>query len=477
MITVACLGSFIKVYNIDKKTRDEVWQMFKFKDKKKIFQAQKNKLISPYYHPYDRRSNVIGIGFLDFLLAFFESKNIKYELKDYREFPNTWNAAEIDNMDWQTMFPQKFKPRYYQIDIWRECLARRSGIISSPTASGKTLILAGITKLINVPTLILFDQVHLCHQTRNEFIEYGFSPKDLGVVQAANNRPGKITFATIQSREKLYDFLELFKCIIVDECHTAQSRSFHELFAHSNAPYRFGLSATPWAPDDPSQAAKVMQYIGPVIYDKKGTKELIEEGILAKPKIKFVVCDRSKPGEVLWKSSGGRDYPLLYREEIAENTYRNMLVVKLCAMHRSDKIIILFQDIKNGHGQNLHDMIVKFFPGRSVKLLTGENTNKERDEAIKFFEKNENGVILASVIFNKGVNVRSVNVVVNAAAGKGFIPAVQRLGRGLRKTDEKDEMTYYDFYEKNSRVFYAQSKRRMKIYENRGHKVDIINIG
>lgn len=475
-IVVACMGSFIKLYGIDKKTRDKVWDFFKFKDKKKIFHAMKNRAISPYYHPYDRRSNVIGIGFLDYLLAYFDGKKIPYVLKDFREFENSWTPAEIDLLDWENLFSAKFKLRYYQVDILREVLNRRSGIIASPTGSGKSLVIAGITKLMNVPTLILFDQVGLVHQTRREFIDYGFNPKDLGVVQASNNQPARITFATIQSREKLYSFIELFKCIIVDECHTAQSKSFHELFAHSDAAYRFGLSATPWADDDPSQAARVMEFIGPIIYDKKGTRELIEEGFLAKEQIKFVTCDRAKPGEVLWQTGGGRDYPALYRQEIVDNLYRNYLVAKLCAQHDREKIIVLFQDIKNGHGQTLLDILKENFPKRSIKLLTGDNSNKEREDVIKFFESNEDGIILASVIFNKGVNVKSVNIVINAAGGKGFIPTVQRLGRGLRKTDEKTDMIYYDFMDRNSRVFHAQSMRRMKIYQNKGHKVEKIDI-
>ena len=107
-------------------------------------------------------------------------------------------------------------------------------------------------------------------------------------------------------------------------------------------------------------------------------------------------------------------------------------------------------------------------------MLSGKDDVKVRRKAVEDFEKSENAVIIASRIFDQGVDIKSVNVVVNTGAGKGFIKAVQRLGRGLRKVDGKESVEYFDILDENSRVLERQAKRRINIYKKEGHVVEII---
>ena len=79
------------------------------------------------------------------------------------------------------------------------------------------------------------------------------------------------------------------------------------------------------------------------------------------------------------------------------------------------------------------------------------------------------------ILFNKGIDIKSVNVIINAGAGISFIKAVQRLGRGLRVTEDKKTVDYYDFMDKNSRIFERQSNIRRRIYEKEGYEVSEIS--
>lgn len=412
---------------------------------------------------------VMGIGFLQHLEAFILNKGWDYDVEDLREYDRIFTEKDFENIDWKNLF--NIEPRDYQIEAVKTALIEKNGHISVRTGGGKTLILAMIVKLLNLPTLVLFDKTDLVHQTMKEFQKFGFDKKDLGIVQGSNNRPARITFATIQSKDKIYDFLEMFKVVVVDESHGVRANSYQELLIQSQASRRYGLSATPLSSDDPSEKAKTIQYIGRIIFKGEDTNALVKKGVLAKAKILFIKCDRGDNQNVVWEASG-RDYSNLYKQEIVENEYRNALIAKLCSVKKNKKIIVLYDIIE--HGNVLFKELQKLLPNRKIHLLSGKDDTKVRSKTLEVFEKSNNDIIVASSIFNTGINVLSVNVVINAAGTKSSIRSLQKLGRGLRRTADKDEMDYIDFYDENSRVMLAQSKKRIKTYKEEGHLVEII---
>lgn len=477
------MGTFIKLYDTNKEQRDKIWSFFKFKDEDSVVyintRAGKRKIQNDF-HPFNRKTCVIGSGFYDYLLAFMSKNGWDYEVSDYREFSRSPDEEEIDAIDWERVIKDPGDQskwivfHEYQKNIIRTCMRKRYGVVSSPTASGKTVTFGGLIKLMNVPTLVVFDEIQLAHQTYDEFIKFGFDKKDLGIVQGSNVLIKPITFSTIQSRSKLYDCIDAFKMVVFDECHAVKAQSFNELLINFKSNIRFGFSGTPWDINNPAHAAKVIQYVGPLIYDEKDTRELIDEGYLAKDRFIFVKCDRAKEGNVVWTKSG-KDYHELYRKEIVDNKYRNLLITILCMKHKDEKIVVLYESVTHNHGEKIAELCREHMPDRDIKVLEGKNSVKERKDAIEFFENTKNGIIIASRIFNKGVNIKTVSVGINASAGKAFIQSVQKAGRLLRKGKGKDEMIYYDFVDENSNVFLKQSKRRMKTYKDRGHKIEIYN--
>ena len=470
-IRIVCGGSFIKLYDIDDERRDKIHKYFRFvDDKKKNSPAYRNKpYMDFHFYALDRRSNTIGIGFLDYLIAFIEQNGWEYELDDLREYEKEFDEEEFNKIDWKKEF--NVNVRDYQIEAVKTALIERSGLIQAPTGAGKSLIMCMLVRLLDTPTLILFDKVGLVHQTHKEFLKFGFSPKDLGVVQGPNNLPKKITFATIQSKDKLYDFIELFKCVVVDECHSIRADGYQELLTVFKGSLRYGLSATPLSAENPAEKAKVIRYVGRIIYQEQNTNTLVEQGILAKPKIYFIRCDRGDDQTVVWENSG-RDYANLYKQEIVENEYRNALIAKICSIKKNKKIIVLHEIIE--HGETLLKTFEKLLPNRKIHLLSGKDNVKIRSDIIDIFEKSGNDIIIASKIFNVGVNVVTVDVVINTSASKGEISALQKLGRGLRTTKDKDTMEYWDILDENSRVFQRQAKRRINIYKKEGHVVETI---
>ena len=60
---------------------------------------------------------------------------------------------------------------------------------------------------------------------------------------------------------------------------------------------------------------------------------------------------------------------------------------------------------------------------------------------------NKGMAIISSVVWRTGVDLPNLDVVVLAYAGKSEIETVQSIGRGLRRTADKDERIIVDFFD------------------------------
>jgi len=76
---------------------------------------------------------------------------------------------------------------------------------------------------------------------------------------------------------------------------------------------------------------------------------------------------------------------------------------------------------------------------------------------------NDNFVIVATTIFDEGVDMPSVNVIVQGTGGKSEVKTIQRTGRGLRKKKGSGGLIVYDFLD-SSKYLNEHSERRMTIY-------------
>lgn len=87
--------------------------------------------------------------------------------------------------------------------------------------------------------------------------------------------------------------------------------------------------------------------------------------------------------------------------------------------------------------------------GLRTLVLTGDNSQREREEAILRLEQDESenalDYIITVDIFNEGVDMPSVNQVVMLRPTESPIVFIQQLGRGLRKYEGKEYVVILDF--------------------------------
>ncbi|HHU6751441.1 TPA: DEAD/DEAH box helicase [Staphylococcus pseudintermedius] len=77
--------------------------------------------------------------------------------------------------------------------------------------------------------------------------------------------------------------------------------------------------------------------------------------------------------------------------------------------------------------------------------LTGEDTQQRRADVITQLRSGELNYIITVDLFNEGIDTPEVNQVVMLRATTSSIIFVQQLGRGLRKSSNKDYVTVIDF--------------------------------
>lgn len=113
------------------------------------------------------------------------------------------------------------------------------------------------------------------------------------------------------------------------------------------------------------------------------------------------------------------------------------------------------------HGQEL----LKRLPNALV--VDGLSDQDTRNSAKKMLAANKNQIVLASGIFNKGVDIPALENYINASGGRSTVQVIQKLGRTTRldAATGKTEAFVHDLYDTFSPISLSQSKKRQKIYE------------
>lgn len=153
-----------------------------------------------------------------------------------------------------------FTLRPYQVD----CLANvlfsvekklpGNDLLCLACGAGKSLIIAGMAKLIGAPILILVPSKELLEQDMEKLANY-IPRNEIGVYSASMNEKtiNRYTFATIQSVYKHPEFFKVFKTVIIDECDLVNPKDINGMFMTFlraiNCEKVFGLTATPYRLD------------------------------------------------------------------------------------------------------------------------------------------------------------------------------------------------------------------------------------
>jgi superfamily II DNA or RNA helicase len=347
----------------------------------------------------------------------------------------------------------------YQNEAIIKSLKKGRGILHSPTASGKTVI--GGALISCFPTENILFIIHtkdLLSQTLEEFEKW--FPNQVGIIGTGKLEPNRITVGMIQSLNRLgpTEFDKIPNIIIVDETHHVGKfgGSYAKVLERfTNAPNRFGLTATLGYLPEAKLASE--GHIGPVIAEVE-MKTLIEEGFLAKPKLKLIKIPRNPKYREINK------YSDLYKAAIVENKVRNKIILECTKEFLKKGLSSLILTVRIEHGHLLEEMANEYFPELKLKYVHGGSEDEDREAVRRGLISGEIKVAVATTIFNEGVNIPSLGAVINASGGKSEIAILQKIGRGLRVTDKKKEIYLVDFFDPSHRFLIEHFGERLTLY-------------
>jgi len=374
-----------------------------------------------------------------------------------------------------------FQPRDYQLDAFVHGVRERRALLLSPTASGKSFIIYLLMRYYNAKTLIIVPTTTLVHQLASDFESYGYRS------ELADNRFGntdsfsfygvhkiyagqeksseaQVTITTWQSVYKApKEWFSKYDVVIGDEAHLFKAKSLTSILTKlEDCKYRFGFTGTL----DGTQTHKLVLegLFGPV-RKVTTTADLIDQKHLSEFKIKAIVL--SYPEEVRKMIARSADYQA-EMDYLVRSEARNKFIKNL-ALSLEGNTLLLFQFVDK-HGTILNDMIKKEGKDRKVFFVHGGVDGEQRDKIRGIVEKENNSIIIASYgTFSTGINIPSISNVIFASPSKSRVRNLQSIGRGLRKSENKQTATLFDISDdmswKNKKNFtLLHFMERIKIY-------------
>lgn len=351
----------------------------------------------------------------------------------------------------------------------RECLknmitaSKTGGLILGATGTGKTRMAGNYFKCLVGPGLFVVDELTLLKQTKKELEDV--LGEEVGEIGNGVFDPKRITVGTIQTihryrlHPKFVPWNRTLKVIIVDELHLQLNRRNFQTIAVIQPPAVFGLTATLQLRRS-YVAMRATALTGPVVFEyplKKG----VEEKHLSDGVVIGVECHQkiSTP-----KFTGGnwyqrrqfyrQRYPEEYKEIIVNGEDRNRLVLEFVkeGYNRGKYIIILVQHI--AHLKKLSEQLT--IPHETV---FGEKRVEERRGSMSRFEDGGIRVLIANIVFQKGINLKRLDMIIDATGMKSTNGAIQKYGRGVRLCQGKNGLIYIDIRDTGNRFEKAARKR------------------
>jgi len=310
---------------------------------------------------------------------------------------------------------------------------------------------------------------------------------EVGLLGGGYHDPRPVTVSTYDSAYLHMERLGgRFGLLVFDECHHLPGPSYLLAAETSIAPLRLGLTATLERED--GRESLLETAIGPVAY-RQEIPELAGEYLAAYEtntiRVRLSSEERERyhraraeyrgfvrahnlrigsPGgwglflTLTSRSEAGRRAFLAYREQksIAQASDAKLHALEhLLVEHRGDRVLVFTSD-----NETVYRISRRFL----IPSITHQTKVKERAEILDKFRSGEYPFLVTSRVLNEGVDVPSANVGV-VLSGSGTVREhVQRLGRILRRAEDKRATLYEIVTEDTNEEFTSERRRKHRAY-------------
>jgi len=349
------------------------------------------------------------------------------------------------------------------------------GILKVATGGGKTEMAVAMYLMHKVPTMFLVHRKDLMYQAAARFDKYGVKVGIIGDGKFEVDEP--VVAATMQTIASIFrrDDDPRFRAlsnkmlkvnqVFFDEAHLMASNvdkgnEFVSLASHlPNAYARWGLTATPFMRTNYDNV--LLEGVTGGLLCDISNDFLIQKGYLTPPKIKIIRSEGVKiPRKTEWRDA--------YERSIVLNPHRARQVLDEAKKGPHPSLIFVTQKL---HGEFLMEKAKQDGYPIRMKFVNGDTPVKERQEIVKLMRSGGVDTIIATTVFDEGVDIPELASVILAGGGKSQVKALQRIGRGLRLAANKKTLNVIDFYDNQHYTVLNHSKKRMEYWKSEGFDV------
>ena len=406
--------------------------------------------------------------FFDTFEELFNNHSIVIDETELKKYSKEWHRPaaykDLDRYDENeesidTNVKMLFEPRGAQIEAL--CALENSraegatkGLVQAATGVGKTYLAAFDSKDYKRVLFVahreeILKQAALSFKNVRESDDYGFfngneKTTDKSVIFASVSTLGNPKYLTDE-----YFSRDYFSYVVIDEFHHAVNDQYKKIIEYFQPEFLLGLTATPERMDG-RNIYEICDYNVPY---EISLKEAINKGILV-PFHYYGIFDDTDYSDI-HLVRGRYDEQQLF-EAYLKNKKRPELIYKHYMKYGSKRALGFC--CSRAHAENMAEQFSKRgIPSVAVYSDSHGEYSEKRDIAIDMLKEGKIKIIFSVDMFNEGIDVPSVDMVMFLRPTESPIVFLQQLGRGLRRSNGKKFLNVLDFignYEKAGKVRY-----------------------
>lgn len=408
--------------------------------------------------------------------SILRNNKIDYEIVDQRKAVKFKKKIKTKSM----------QSRPYQDRVLEACLKQKGGIVKAATGSGKSVMITRLIAETNVKTMVYVIGVDLLYQMKETF--EAMLGTEVGIIGDGQAEIKKINVCSVwtaasalgekyksfddedgakkenfdnKNKAKIAKAIKGAEMVIYDECQFLATDTMQSInHASENAYYKYGFSGTPFRDDGADLLLEAV--CGRQIVEITAT-ELINDGWLVPPKIHLVNVPEYD-GDLPDK------YPSIYKTYIVENEVRNQKIIKTAKklLEKGRRVLILVKNIKHGD-----ILLSEFDEDVVIYFVKGDVSSEERNQIRQEFIDGDIDIIIASAVYDQGVNLPNLDALILAGSGKSSTRALQRIGRVIRPAKGKEDAIVVDFID-NAKYLLNHTAKRVEVYRGEaGFKIKL----
>ena len=355
-----------------------------------------------------------------------------------------------------------------KLRVEREDRGNFKNLIVAATGTGKTVISAFDYQEFartHSRARILFTahREEILRQSLNTYRSV-LQDANFGTLWVGSNRPQEaneyehlfVSISMFNSRfEEFFALLdsEFYDYVVIDEAHHSQADSYRKLFDHFQPQLLVGLTATPERMD----GKDLRPDFGNRISAEIRLPQALQAGLLTPFQYLCISDDTDLSDDSLWS---GQKYNIERLADKLCNNTRSQLIVEALHKYLADEYTCraLCFCVNKRHADFMAEQLRLY--GFNAQSLTSDTPADERKQLAKDLRDGTLHYLCVVDIFNEGVDIPEVDTVLFLRPTESLTIFLQQLGRGLRLSAGKTELTVLDFVAQVNRKYDFASRFR-----------------